>query len=250
MPRNETGMEARSTAIKNQFALEITLSGKEEESRPKEPAAGKPQLPSTRKEKLQEELSAQAARAGAETAVGEDTHQARAPGEPGLRRPWGRLRLPQAPGLGVRPRRVGGETRAEEKRDNAGPGRRLRAFQGSPRRLFPPGASRGRAKFAPQPSLHDPGRRSRGCRPPSAWPQPPSSPRGGSRESARRRRARGEPRARRGAGRARGRGRARGGARGAGGARASGARERSPARGGAGRAALPEDPRPLRRVFG
>lgn len=150
----------------------------------------------------------------------------------------------------MRPRAVGGETRAEEKRDNAGPGGRLRALQGSAAPL--PARGRQLPRQVCSSALPSrPGRRSRGCRPPYAWPPPPSSPRGGSRESASRRRARGEPRARRGAGRARetgrereggrarGRGRARGGgrARGRGRARKRRARREPGARGSQARGA-------------
>lgn len=226
------------------------------ESLPKEPAARKPQLPSIRKEKLQEELSAQSARAGAETEVSKGTHQAPAASEPVLRRPWGRLRLRQARNLGVRPRRVGGETRAEERGTMLGRAGDSARSKGPPAPLPARGGQLPR-QVCSQPSLHDrdgeavatglppPARR----RLPPGGAAPASRRGGGAREGSRAREGAPGARGKRGA---RGAGGARGeaSARGAGGARASGAREGSWARGGEGRAALPEDPLPLRRVFG
>lgn len=114
------------------------------------------------------------------------------------------------------PRAVGGETRAKEKQDNAGPGWRLRALSGSPASSSP-GAASCRTKFAPQPCLPSrgseavtadlpPPRRGRRRLPPRG--AAPASPRGrgarerngaregeGTREEAAR--ARGEPGARR-----------------------------------------------------
>lgn len=188
---------------------------------PKEPAARKPQLPSISKEKL----LGGAQRPGSRRRSGdrEQHRHSKARTAPDgrrqlrLRRPGGRLR--KAPGLGVRnrpgaaraqrpnahpsprPRAVGGETGAKEKRDNAGPDWRLRALQGSPAPLSalgPPAAALS-SLLGPRFRV---GAAKPWRRPPSAWPPPPFSPRGGSCESARRRRASRRERAR-GRGRAR-----------------------------------------------
>lgn len=213
------------------------------ESLPKEPAAWKPQLPSIGKVKLQEELSAQAARAGAETEVSKDTHRARAAraspgcGVGGADSDSGRLR-------------VWGCDREEwaEKQEQRKRGTMLGRAGDSARSEGPPAPlpARGRQLpgqvcFSALPS--GPGWRSRSRQPPSARPRPLSFPPGGSRESAGRRRARGEPRARRGAGRARSRGRAKGGGRARGRRRASQRRARgAPGARGSGARCAPRGP--------
>lgn len=107
--------------------------------------------------KSYKELSTQAACAGAET--GELQRRSLAPTGGGCGVSGGRLQLRQAGSLGVRrrpgaararrphphpsprPRAVGGETRAEEKQDNAGPGWRLCTLRG-PQRPFSPGVAK------------------------------------------------------------------------------------------------------------
>lgn len=212
---------------------------------PKEPAARKPQLPSISKEKL----LGGAQRPGSRRPSGdrEQHRHSKARTAPDgrrqlrLRRPGGRLR--KAPGLGVRnrpgaaraqrpnahpsprPRAVGGETGAKEKRDNAGPDWRLRALQGSPAPLSalgPPAAALS--------SLLGPR-----FRVGAAKPWPPTSLRLAAAaflSAGRLLRVREEA------------------AREQKGARAGKGARKAAARGGAGRAALPEDPLPLRRLFG
>lgn len=137
---------------------------------PKEPAAQKPQLPSIGKEKLQGELSSggklrQCAPGRAESSKG--TPQAPSGGASSGSRSGGAKHRGHSARIRTPPHRREQwvERRGEEKRDNAGPGRRFRTLHGSPAPL-PPRAASGRAKFAAPPSLPGPGRRSGGRRPP------------------------------------------------------------------------------------
>lgn len=129
----------RPIAIKNHSALEITLS-RTQETRlcPKNLPPGSHNFHQSAKKSCKEELSTQAACAGAETESSKGIHRPRRPAGGGYRvrgagsgTLWGlgvrgrpravRARCPR-PHPSPRPRAVGGETRVKEKTDNAGPG--------------------------------------------------------------------------------------------------------------------------------
>lgn len=265
------GWEERPTATKNHFALEISLSRTQDTSlSPKNlPPRSHNFHQSEKKKKLQEELSSggklrQSAPVRAESS--QDTQQAPPALGRWLGRLWGWLPL-QVWGCAAGPKKRGhsarirtpphhreqwAERRVEEKRDNAGPGWRFRTLHGSPAPL-PPRAASCRAKFAAPPSLLGPGGEAVAADlpPPRRHRLPPRGAAPGSRRGGGARASRMGPAKGTGhAGESReleGR-RARDGK----GARKEAARTEGAGRAGergARRAALPEDPLPLRRIF-